>query len=186
MPTDHSVFLDAQGAQSLWNRDRGIVRYTIEHLRGMLEISPEIVHTIGVNPRLPLPGQLDFLFGTDLLEWSVEGRRPQGAQPAIYHVMSLFEPGVPIDELWPAWARGPRTKTVVTLFDLIQLIFAEQYLYLPTWRATYNARLNLLRLADQILAISQNTAADAVDRLGIDERRITVIEAGVNDRFARA
>jgi glycosyltransferase involved in cell wall biosynthesis len=186
MPAQRSVFLDAQGAQNPWSQDRGIPRYTIEHLLGLLEIAPEIVHTIGVNPRLALPGKLDPLFGTDLLEWSVEGRRPSGRQPAIYHVMSPFELGIPIGELWPAWARSTTTRTVVTLFDLIPLIFSEQYLDPPIWRVAYTARLNLLRSAHQILAISQTTAADAVDRLQIDERRITVIDAGVNDRFADA
>jgi glycosyltransferase involved in cell wall biosynthesis len=186
MPAQRSVFLDAQGAQSRMHQDRGIARYTVEHVTGMLEVAPEIVHTIGLNPRLPLPGKLDALFGTGLLEWSVEGRRPKGGHPAIYHVMSPFELPIPIGELWPEWARATATKTVVTLFDLIPLVFAEHYLASPLLRVAYMTRVDLLRSADQILAISQTTAGDAVDRLGIDERRMTVIEAGVDDRFAAA
>ena len=185
-PPERSVFLDAQGAQSRWNRDRGIVRYTVEHIAGILAAAPQIVQTIGVNPRLPLPDRLDLLFGAELLEWQVAGARPSAGPAAIYHIMSPFEPGVPFEELWPGWARAVGTRTVVTLFDLIPLIFAQQYLYLPTWRVTYTARLDLIRSADQILAISETTAADAVTRLNIDERRITVIDAGVNDRFAGA
>jgi glycosyltransferase involved in cell wall biosynthesis len=133
-----------------------------------------------------LPGTLDPLIGTQLLAWSVEDRRPPAGQPTIYHVMSPFELGVPITELWPAWARRTDTKIVATVYDLIPLMFPEQYLDPPIWRVAYMTRLNLLRAADHLLAISQTTAADAVDRLGIDERRITVIDAGVNDRFAGA
>ncbi len=184
MLPEHGVFLDAQGAQSPTNQDRGIARYTVEHVAGLLEVSPEIVHTIGVNPRMPLPGQLDFLFGSNLLEWSVAWRRPARGRPSIYHVMSPFELGIPVAEIWPEWARGSATRTVVTLFDLIPLIFPEHYLWDPRTRVAYMARMNLLRSADHVLAISQTTAADAVDRLGIDEWRISVIDAGVNDRFA--
>jgi glycosyltransferase involved in cell wall biosynthesis len=46
------------------------------------------------------------------------------------------------------------------------------------------ARAELIRAADQVLAISQTTADDAARLLGVDERRITVIDAGVTSRFA--
>jgi glycosyltransferase involved in cell wall biosynthesis len=50
----------------------------------------------------------------------------------------------------------------------------------------YQTRLELLRRADHVLAISQATAADAVDQLGISPNRVTVVGAGVSDRFRPA
>ena len=186
MLAERSVLLDAQGAQNRGHQDRGISRYTVEHVAALLQLAPEVVHSVAINPQLPLPGKLDVLFGTGLLEWSVEGRRPTGAAPTIYHVMSPFELERPLEELWPRWARSASVRTVVTLYDLIPLIFADHYLATPDIRTAYLARLNFLRSADHVLAISQTTATDAIEHVGIDERRITIVDAGVSDRFAAA
>jgi glycosyltransferase involved in cell wall biosynthesis len=186
MLPDHSVILDAQGAQNRSNQDRGISRYIVEQIASLLQLRAGAIHSVAINPLLPLPGKLDFLLGAELLQWSVAHRRPPGATPAVYHAMSPFELERPLDEIWPRWARSASTKTVVTLFDLIPLLFAEHYLGWPPMRNAYMARVNLVRSADHVLAISQRTADDAVEHLEIDERRITVIDAGVNDRFAGA
>ena len=57
--------------------------------------------------------------------------------------------------MWPGWARDSRIATVVTLHDLIPLIFSEQYLGDPAMRAFYTARLDLIRHADGVLAVSE-------------------------------
>jgi glycosyltransferase involved in cell wall biosynthesis len=73
----------------------------------------------------------------------------------------------------------------VTLYDLIPLIFADHYLRDQRFRVSYDTRLELIRQADQILAISQATAVDAIERLNVPAERVHVIHAGVSDRFAR-
>ena len=98
--------------------------------------------------------------------------------------MSPFEPNTTIDVMWPAWARDSRIATVVTLYDLIPLIFPEQYLVDPGMRAFYNARFELVRHADGVLALSENTAEDAVERLHVPEDRVHVINAGTSEHFA--
>ena len=50
----------------------------------------------------------------------------------MYHIMSPLEAKTPIDVLWPGWARDSRIATVVTLHDLIPLIFPEHYLSDPS------------------------------------------------------
>ena len=89
-----------------------------------------------------------------------------------------------LDELWPSWARGSDVCTVVTLYDLIPLVFPDHYLRDPVIRTRYETRAELVRRADRVLAISQTTADDAVEHLGIEPDRISVIDAGATEKFA--
>lgn len=177
-----SLHLDVQGAQNLAHFDRGIPRFIAESSRRILRTHPEAVASVGLNPELPLSGNLAWLLGTGLAQWTTS-RSPE-RRPAIYHAMSPFEMDRPIAQLWPQWARGGASELVVTLYDLIPLVFEEHYLRDPAWRAQYLARTHLVRSARQVLAISEATAADAHSRLGVPAERITVIDAGVTDAFA--
>lgn len=178
-----SVWFDVQGAQNRAHFDRGISRFTVEQLRALYELDPEMIHTVAASERLPLPGALDFLVGTGVLDVRDPRVRPR-TPPLIYHVTSPMELERPLGELWPPWARHSDVQTVVTLFDLIPLVFADHYLADARVREHYTARLGLLRSADHVLAISETSAHDAEDRLGIDPERITIIDAGVSERFA--
>lgn len=181
-----SVSLDAQGAQSREHHDRGIARYVVEHVRGLYSARPEALHSVLLNPLLPLTGNLSWLIGKDVLGWATDDRRSARrptTYPAIYHVMSPFETQT-LDSLWPIWARGAGIRTVVTIYDLIPQVFADHYLRDPGVRAGYQTRMELIRKADHILAISEVTAQDAVQHLGIARERITVIGAGATEKFA--
>jgi glycosyltransferase involved in cell wall biosynthesis len=182
-----SVCLDAQGAQSPHHHDRGIARYVIEHVRALHRASPELLHSVLLNPTLPLTGNLDWLLGKGFLGWTAGDRRlglnPE-RPPTLYHVMSPFELHNTLDELWPTWARGSDVHTVVTLYDIIPLVFSDHYLRDPVIRTRYQTRAELVRRADRVLAISQTTAEDAVERLGISPERVSVIDAGATEKFA--
>jgi glycosyltransferase involved in cell wall biosynthesis len=135
----------------------------------------------------PLTGNLNWLLGSGLLAWTTGDRRPTRRvrhPPMIYHVMSAFELDRPLDAVWPQWARSASVKTVVTLYDLIPLVFAEHYLRDPVMRQRYMVRTNLIREADQVLAISNTTGTDAIERLEVNPERITVIDAGATSNFA--
>jgi glycosyltransferase involved in cell wall biosynthesis len=181
-----SIVLDAQGAQSPHHRERGIARYTVEQIRGVLELAPDAVRAVALNPRLPMAQSLDFLLGREILQWADPQQRPSAGPPGIWHAVSPFELLQPGEAIWPRWARGRETRLVLTLYDLIPLLFAERYLQDPALNARYRARANLVRAAHGVLAISQTTAADAEEHLGVDPRRITVIDAGVTTTFAAA
>jgi glycosyltransferase involved in cell wall biosynthesis len=183
MLAPRSIILDAQGAQNRLHFDRGIPRYVTEQLRAVLAAAPEAVRSIALNPARPLSGNLLWLLGSGLAQWSVPGTRPEGT-PALYHVMSPFELDRSLGELWPGWLRAGSTRTVVTLYDLIPLVFEDHYLREPAHRNHFTARAELVRAADQVLAISQATAADAERFLGVAPERITVVDAGVASRFA--
>src|SRR5262249_53565986 len=100
-------------------------------------------------------------------------------------VTSPMELTTSLAELWPDWARLQDVRTVATLYDFIPLIYRDRYLDpLPVTRALYFSRLGLLRRVDHALAISEQTASDAVEHLRIPENRITVIDCGVSQRFS--
>ncbi len=187
-PPDRSVWIDVQGCQNVANFERGIARQAAESTEALLRVAPDVVHTVGLTPALPVPASLNFVHGTGKLGWvSGKGSEPD-PKPSIYHVTSPFEgptPFVTLEEQWPRWARRPGTRLVVTLHDLIPLIFSEHYIDPdPIHMSRWLARLGMVRTADHILAVSQRTATDAVEHLQFDESRITVIDAGTSVQIA--
>ena len=178
-----SVWLDARGTQSAAHGERGIARYIAEQINALTRVRPELELHIGLDPDLPVPPSLEAV--------AAEGRvRPHGPEsagvdppPSIYHVMSPFEAGLDLDEVWPGWARSQQLRTVVTLYDLIPLVMRDQYLTDSNWGAwgtAWLARLGLIRSGDHLLTISQRTADDAIEHLGIPRERITVIDSGTS------
>lgn len=178
-----SLWLDAQGAQNRAHFDRGIPRYIAEHVRAIAAAAPAAVAAVGLNETQPLTGNLDWLLGSGRLQWAGPGLPAPARLPRVYHVMSPMELGRGVDEIWPRWARTPATKLVVTVYDLIPLLFPDPYLADLSVRTGYMARLELVRHAHHVLAISQTTADDVAVRLQVARERITVIDAGVSSGF---
>jgi len=74
---------------------------------------------------------------------------------------------------------------VVTIHDLIHLLFPE---FLPSPMALLYARVLMrraIRRADRILTVSRATAADLELHLGVERSRIAVTWNGVDERFRR-
>ena len=184
-PAPRSVWVDAQGAQSVHYAERGIGRFIGEQLSALNQLAPEVIGSVHLDPELPIPAVLDPMIGSERLHWAPNRFPPASGLPAIHHIASPMDLTASLEDIWPSWARSPRIRTVVTLYDFIPLIFRDRYLEpQPVSKAAYFARLGLLRRADHTLAISEQTAADAVEHLGIDAGRITVIDCGVSDRFS--
>jgi glycosyltransferase involved in cell wall biosynthesis len=182
-----SVCLYVDGAQNPGQLERGIGRYVSEHARALDTLAPSLLHSVLVNPGLSLTGNLSPFLGKGRLVPTPgirvsEGHR--GDPPRVYHIMSPFEATTSVDVMWPLWARDPRIVTVITLYDLIPLIFPDQYLRTADMRAFYSGRVELIRHVDGILALSRHTAQDAVERLEVSPDRVHVIEAGANELFA--
>jgi glycosyltransferase involved in cell wall biosynthesis len=180
-----AVWLDARATQSVRHPERGIARFVTEHIGALLEVAPDATGAIGIDPELPLPAALERLSGSGLLRSHDSGGA--GETPAIYHVTSPFEATLDFERVWPRWARNGDVRTVVTLYDLIPLVLRDTYFGLAGWghlATAWMARLGLIRAADQVLTISHRTAADAIERLGIPEERITVIECGVSGELS--
>jgi glycosyltransferase involved in cell wall biosynthesis len=179
-----SVWLDARGAQSEAHGDRGVGRYIVEQLGALLELAPEVVGAVGLDPSLPTPASLEPLAERGLLASHADGPAPGRPAPSIYHVMSPFETTYDLEGIWPGWARDG-ARLVVTLYDLIPLVFRQRYLeQWGGWTNRWMGRLGLIGSADQVLTISQNTADDAMRLLEIPEGRVTVVDCGVSDEIS--
>jgi hypothetical protein len=176
------VVVDVQATQSASHRDRGVARYTAELAAALWRGSPELVHSFLLNPDLAPPGAIEPLVASGRVEYSDRG---DFTAARLLHVCSPIELDVPIARLWPAAAASRGLRLVVTLYDLIPEIFSDRYLEDPGLRRRYRARLELVRAADLVLAISEQTARDAVERLGLSPDRVVVVGAAASDAFAR-
>lgn len=73
-------------------------------------------------------------------------------------------------------------KSVVTVHDCIFMRYPELYHY--TYIKTFEAKNRYsLKVADEIIAISEQTKDDIVKYFGIEESRISVVYQGCNDIF---
>lgn len=174
--------LDVHATQTTLHPERGIARSVLD-----LALALEAGHAgemvgYGHLPDLPLPGPLEALRGSGRL---VAFDALHRGRATVFHVGSPFE-GSSLREFMPAAARSPRTALVVTLHDLIPLHFPDAYLREPWARRRYTTRLELVRAADLVLAISEDTARDAVEQLGIRPDRVVVTGLAPSGRFTPA
>jgi glycosyltransferase involved in cell wall biosynthesis len=176
-----SVLLDIQAVQSPAHGERGIARYVLNVAQELERGHPGLVSRYLLNPTLPVPGALESVLGTGRVTYA---DRVAGAQARVYHIASPIE-HVPLERLMPRYTQTDGMRIVVTLYDLIPKLFPDVYLSNPGTLAWYGLRLELLRRADTILAISEATARDAVVELGVPQERVVVVGAGVSAWFKR-
>jgi len=94
------------------------------------------------------------------------------ARPQVYHSVQLGLPAL----------RGYRA--VITIHDLAPLRWPEHYLRLPHARLGHQWAYALARRADAVIAVSEATKRDVIDRLGVPESLVTVIPEAVDSAFA--
>jgi glycosyltransferase involved in cell wall biosynthesis len=176
------LILDLQALQSPHHRDRGIGRWSFEFTRALCAAHPDLVGAILLNPSLPEPDDLGELAATGKVHRAGDADLSSGR---IYHVLSPFELDEPLRRVWPPTGGGNPMRLVVTLYDLIPEVYAAQYLADPGQRRRYRARLELVRAADRVLAISAASRDEAITRLGLDAARVTTIGAGISSSFRR-
>ncbi|HEX6488855.1 MAG TPA: glycosyltransferase family 1 protein [Candidatus Dormibacteraeota bacterium] len=165
------VALGVQGAQSATSAGRGLSRYVTEQAEALVKLRPGAVAQLSCSPRLALPETLSRLGA--LTSVAPSAQRPDGDGGLVYHVMSPFE-FMNVDEIWPVWAQAADVALVVTLHDLIPLTYPDRYLTEAHGRRYYMTRLELVRGADAVVAISKSAAREAQTILGIPEERLFV------------
>ncbi|MDX6554744.1 MAG: hypothetical protein QOD86_939 [Miltoncostaeaceae bacterium] len=183
MGAHRRLTLDLQAAQSRHHAERGIARYVAEHAAAIERVRPGLVDRFLLNQRFTLPPGAERLLPTGRVGWSQARRAELAEGPLTFHAMSPFEMTIPLAELWPLEVRRPDVRLVVTLYDLIPLIFPDVYLSDPITRARYRSRLEMVRAADRVLAISEATARDAVRLLNIPREKVRAIGTGVSGGF---
>ena len=102
--------------------------------------------------------------------------------PDVIHVSSLFDGYA--DSTTVTVGGVPGIATVVTLYDLIPMMNPKQYLEpMPTYREFYERRVEHLRRADVLAAISGSASAEAVDVLGFPQERVFNISGACDEVF---
>lgn len=106
-------------------------------------------------------------------------------KPDIVHVASLFEGWG--DAVATSIGRGssPRVCTAVTLYDLIPMALSELYLSDTSARNWYERKIEDLRRADLLLAISEHTRSEALQLLGLPASRVVNVSGSIDPIFRR-
>ena len=179
------VVFDARHLQTV-SRTRGIGRYSRNLLAGFArQAAPDIdwtlltLRTFAPADPSPLPPHR--------VRATVRLRRPElsmlaldplllpgelAGQGDLYHSVQLGLPAV------------GRMPVVLTIHDLAPLHWPEHYLRLPYSRIGHAWQYALARRAEAIIAVSDATRRDVIERLRIPAERIHVVAEAVDPAFA--
>ncbi|NMM36126.1 MAG: glycosyltransferase [Glaciimonas sp.] len=105
-------------------------------------------------------------------------------KPDIVHVSSLFE-GLLDDAHTSVGRYRSDIATAVTLYDLIPLLRPDKYLSEPAVRDWYYRKLQSLKNAQLLLAISAYSRTEAIAALGVPCERIINIGLSIDAHFQR-
>jgi glycosyltransferase involved in cell wall biosynthesis len=176
---------DARHLQTA-SRVRGIGRYSKNLITAFATLAPGDIEWTFLRLRnFPAPDAMPLPRHRDLA--TLRLRRPElsmlvldplllsfelpFSRPRIYHSVQLGLPAV------------RRYCAVVTIHDLAPLRWPEHYLRLPHSWVGHKAQYALAKRADAIIAVSEATKRDVVERLGVPESRVTVIPEAVDPAF---
>lgn len=181
--TSPRIVVDLRATQSRHHAERGIARYTNELAAEIERQRPGLITDFLFDPAFPINSAAAWAVGTG------RARRTDRIDPQLTAAGGAFLIGSPFEEassiatIAPPWLRHSQWATTAILYDLIPLIFEDEYLQSPGARIAYTGRLPLLTAADRLFAISETSKRDAVRLLGVPEERVDVIYAGSGDSY---
>ena len=203
------IVIDMQGAQSTGSRNRGIGRYTqalvgaIARHRGghdvVIALNGAFADSIA-----PIRAAFDGVLAPEkIVVWSVPvpvagaddanaWRRKTGELmreaflaglcPDVVLVTSLFE-GLSDDAVTSVGMLARTVPTAVILYDLIPLIQRHHYLANPVVEQWYENKLDHLRRADLLLAISESSRQEGMRHLGFPDTACVAVSTAADAHF---
>jgi glycosyltransferase involved in cell wall biosynthesis len=204
------IVLDLQGCQSV-SRLRGIGRYSLALAKSIARNAGQHEVWIVLNNLFPdtieeIRYAFEGLLSVDriavfslppvALYQGSDNWRTRAAQlireyaiaelePDVVHISSLFEGYVDVS-VSTIKALDTDTITAVTLYDLIPYLYPAKYLTDAGFKKHYYEKIEAIKQADVLLAISAYCGEEAVRELAIPRERITNISSAVSDSFSRA
>ena len=203
------IVIDLQGAQSN-SRFRGIGRYSLaltygliqnrgDHeiilvLNGMLRetIQPIIDYFSPILPRENIriwyaPGPvMEYRLGTELRRESAELIREAfiaSLNPDLVHISSLFE-GYGDNTVTSIGRFSSETPVCVSFYDLIPYLNPEEYLSKSErYKTNYLRKIDHLKQASLLLAISDFSRSEAIEHLDIPQSHIVNISSAADPFF---
>ncbi len=203
------IVIDMQGAQTQ-SRFRGIGRYTMAFAQGIARncgdhevilalngLFPDTIATIRTGFEGVLPPQ-------NIRVWSAPGPVMEGApgnesrrkvaecvreaflaslEPDIVHISSLFE-GFIDDAVTSVGQFDSQTPVSVSLYDLIPLLNQDHYLKPdPAYARFYHRKIDYLKRASSLLAISDFARQEGVEYLDMSENRLVGVSTAMDACF---
>ena len=185
------IAIDIQALQTEDSKDRGRGQYLLHLVPKILELDKRNEYILVVNASLPFPRTEG---------WSrhrlIKFRGPLGRHKfsetlalvsLLSHRVDVFHIGSPMEEgaaIIPQFGKFRPWNVVCTLYDLIPHLFHEHYLAEnDPFRAIYEYRLNNIKNADLIFAISEHTRLDAITNLRLPPEKVVNVGTGVDSFF---
>lgn len=204
------ILIDLQSCQS-GSRLGGIGRYSLALAKEFIKQGTGHEFYLLINKSLPAENYIRYEFRALLPQHRIIGFEvPQGVaeattavqgelaktrlaelvrerfiadiQPDVLHISSLFE-GLGDDVVSSVGLLFPSSKTVVTLYDLIPLADKDRYLTNHVLADHYLMKVEHLRKAHSLLAISNYSKIEGINFLGFDAESIENISSGVSGLF---
>jgi glycosyltransferase involved in cell wall biosynthesis len=170
--TEPDVILGAQPLQIRGDLHSSAVEFAISYANALSAAEPARLLGVELDPRLPSPRGLEL--ASDHRSDPAQRRSPPGQGPIVYHVLAAPD-RIRLTQLLPRWTSAANVALAVTVDDCLPLGTQDHGALIPPKRAGAIAQLPLLLAADALLAVSDSVAAELVELLGIDERRIHVV-----------
>jgi glycosyltransferase involved in cell wall biosynthesis len=178
------VLCDLRAVQSPDHRGRGIGRWSYELACALERVRPDLVAAYLLDPGWPPPGAVDELLASGKLAYLGTPHADEAAAGArAWLCCSPFELDRTLGEVRPELVDRCGLAYAAIAYDLIPLRHPEEYLRHPAQRRRYGARLEVLRTADAVLAISRLAGADVRRLLNVAPERCHVVGTGVSRRF---
>ena len=182
--TGAPVLCDLRAVQSPDHRGRGIGRWSYELACALERVRPDLVAAYLLDPGWPPPGAVEGLLASGKLAYLGTPRAEEAvAHARAYLCCSPFELDRTLGDVRPELVDRRGLAYAAIAYDLIPLRHPEEYLRHPAQRRRYGARLEVLRTADAVLAISKLAGADVRRFLEVAPERCHVVGTGVSRRF---
>ncbi|AEC21711.1 mannosyltransferase [Pusillimonas sp. T7-7] len=203
------IVIDMQGAQSPGSRTRGIGRYTLSLAQAIVRNSGSHEVLLALNGAFadtiePIRGAFnDLLPQKNIRVWQLSGpvdqlddnnnTRRRAAElareafllsltPDVVHISSIFE-GCGDNSVTSIGEFSSGVPTAVTLFDLIPYIYRKPYLVHPPVELWYERKLDQLRRANLVLAISESSRQEGIQHLGFEPEAVVNISTASDPGF---
>ena len=204
------IIIDMQGAQSRGSRNRGIGRYTLSFAKAIARNRGDHEIILALNGLFldtiePIRAAFDDLLPQSSIRvWyalgSVGGLNIENdwrrhvaeltreaflasLKPDIVLMTSLFEGGADDDAVTSINALSCTVPVAVILYDLIPLIHRDSYLEDSLLESWYDNKLDHLRRAQMLLAISESSRKESIQYLGFPGESSINISAAAESHF---
>lgn len=203
------ILIDLQAAQTEASGRRGVGRYSVSLAKAMAQRSNDHEIWLALSERYPAAADdiraefRDLIPSSRIRTFDVpqhashaseenRWRRRTGEllresfladlKPDFVSVSSLFE-GLVEDAVTSINRLSHPYPTGVILYDLIPLLMPEAYLGTQPVKRWYFDKLQSLKRADVLFAISESSRRDAIDQLSLPSRRVVNISCAVDTAF---